>query len=84
MHLFAQVVNYLSYVVWGFGIPVGGETIPLVVIALLGTGVFLTLRLGFIQVRRLGHVHMILTQTEKDRLVQKLPGQTLDLLRVGR
>ena len=55
MHLFAQVVNYLSYVVWGFGIPVGGETIPLVVIALLGTGVFLTLRLGFIQIRRLGH-----------------------------
>ncbi|MDX1429635.1 MAG: sodium:alanine symporter family protein, partial [Rhodothermales bacterium] len=31
------------------------EEIPFVVIALLGTGIFLTFRLGFIQVRRLGH-----------------------------
>nr|MDP2481856.1 amino acid carrier protein [Candidatus Palauibacterales bacterium] len=37
------------------GITVGGETIPYMVILLLGTGVFLTLRLGFIQIRRLGH-----------------------------
>jgi AGCS family alanine or glycine:cation symporter len=37
------------------GVTVGGETIPYMVILLLGTGVFLTLRLGFIQVRRLGH-----------------------------
>jgi len=37
------------------GITVGGETIPYMVILLLGTGVFLTLRMGFIQVRRLGH-----------------------------
>jgi len=55
MQLFEQVVNRLAYYIWGFGLPIGGETVPLVVVALLGTGLFLTLRLGFIQVRRLGH-----------------------------
>jgi alanine or glycine:cation symporter, AGCS family len=48
-------VDRVGYWVWEFGIPAGEETIPLVVIMLLGTGFFLTLRLGFIQVRRLGH-----------------------------
>ncbi len=37
------------------GIRVGDETIPFMVLLLLGTGVYLTLRLGFIQIRRLGH-----------------------------
>src|SRR5690606_18514302 len=37
------------------GIPVGNETIPFIVLALLGTGFFLTLRLGFVQLRRFGH-----------------------------
>ena len=55
MQLFEQIVNGFNYYIWGFGIPIGGETVPLVVIALLGTGLFMTLRLGFIQVRRLGH-----------------------------
>jgi AGCS family alanine or glycine:cation symporter len=55
MQVLEQVVSELSYYIWGFGVPFGGETVPLVVIALLGTGVFMTLRLGFIQVRRLGH-----------------------------
>jgi len=55
MQILERVVNALSYSIWGFGIPIGGETVPLVVIALLGTGLFMTLRLGFIQVRRLGH-----------------------------
>ncbi|MFP3939180.1 MAG: alanine/glycine:cation symporter family protein [Thermoanaerobaculia bacterium] len=54
--MFQDIISTLEYGVWSFGIPVGGgETIPLLVIALLGTGVFLTFRLGFIQVRRLGH-----------------------------
>ncbi len=54
--MFETIVNTLEKAVWSFGVPVGGgETIPLIVIALLGTGLFLTLRLGFIQVRRLGH-----------------------------
>ncbi len=56
MELLETIVSALADFVWNFGIPVGGgETIPLVIIALLGTGVFLTLRLGFVQVRRLGH-----------------------------
>ena len=55
MQIFERVVNGSAYYIWGFGIPIGGETVPLVVIALLGTGLFMTLRLGFIQVRRLGH-----------------------------
>ena len=37
------------------GPTINGETVPIMVLLLLGTGVFLTLRLGFIQVRRLGH-----------------------------
>ncbi|HEX9726936.1 MAG TPA: sodium:alanine symporter family protein [Gemmatimonadales bacterium] len=55
MDLIERVVNTLNDVVWNFGIPVGEEVIPVVVICLLGTGIFLTLRLGFIQIRRLGH-----------------------------
>ncbi len=38
-----------------FGIRVGDEQIPFMVIVLLGVGFYLTLRLGFVQVRRLGH-----------------------------
>ncbi len=49
------IVTLLNDYVWNFGIPVGDETIPLVVLALLGTGVYLTLRLGFVQFRKLGH-----------------------------
>lgn len=52
---FQGVVAFLEHLIWSTGIPAGGETIPFIVIALLGTGVFLTLRLGFIQFRRLGH-----------------------------
>ncbi|HVS01961.1 MAG TPA: sodium:alanine symporter family protein, partial [Thermoanaerobaculia bacterium] len=55
MDWFTTVVSTLEYYVWTFGVPAAGETIPIIVIALLGTGVFLTLRLAFIQVRRLGH-----------------------------
>jgi AGCS family alanine or glycine:cation symporter len=52
---FERAVDFLGGIVWNTGFEVGGETIPLVVIVLLGTGVFLTLRLRFIQLRRLGH-----------------------------
>ena len=41
--------------VWNTGITIGGELVPFLVIALLGTGIFLTLRLGFVQFRHLGH-----------------------------
>jgi len=53
--MFERIVQWLEYYIWSWGVPVGGEMIPFVVIALLGTGVFLTLRLKLIQIRRLGH-----------------------------
>ncbi len=55
MELFERVVDRLNTIVWEIGVGIKGEVIPFVVIALLGTGLFLTIRLGFIQLRRLGH-----------------------------
>ncbi len=54
-----QLIEWFA--AWGdkwiaqFGIPVGGEQIPFMVIILLGIGFYLTVRLGFIQVTQLGH-----------------------------
>ncbi|HSH44971.1 MAG TPA: sodium:alanine symporter family protein [Longimicrobiales bacterium] len=48
-------VDEIGWYVWNWGIPYGDQTIPLVVILLVGTGVFLTLRLGLVQLRHLGH-----------------------------
>lgn len=59
MESLQALVEALSFYIWSFGVPVGGQTVPLVVLALLGTGVFLTLRLGFVQLRRLGHGVMV-------------------------
>ena len=53
--MFENIVSKLGDLVWNWGIPVGDETIPVVVIALLGTGFYLTIRLGLIQIRRLPH-----------------------------
>ena len=53
--MFRDIVDTLNWFVWELGIPVGDGTIPWVVILLLGTGVYLTIKLGFIQFRRLGH-----------------------------
>ncbi len=55
METFGHLVETINDFIWGFGIPAGEESIPVVVIALVGTGIFLTLRLGFIQFRHLGH-----------------------------
>ncbi len=55
MEFFQWISDFGNRYIVEFGITVGGETITYMVILLLGTGVFLTLRLGFIQVRRLGH-----------------------------
>jgi AGCS family alanine or glycine:cation symporter len=49
------IVSFLEEWVLNKGITVDGETISYSIIALLGTGIFLTLRLGLIQLRRLGH-----------------------------
>jgi len=50
-----DIVESLNTLVWSSGIPVGDQTVPFIVLALLGTGLFLTVRLGFVQIRRLGH-----------------------------
>jgi AGCS family alanine or glycine:cation symporter len=61
VHVLEVIVGRLNSLIWGFGIPVGDQVVPLVIILLLGTGVFLTLRLGFVQVRRLGHGFAVTT-----------------------
>ena len=55
METLENVVTAVRVFVWEWGIPLGDSTIPLVVIALIGAGAFLTLRLGFIQLRHFGH-----------------------------
>ncbi len=55
MDTLERIAATLKDFVNNFGIPFDGQTIPLTVIALLGTGVFLTLRLRFVQVRHLAH-----------------------------
>ncbi|HEU4464016.1 MAG TPA: sodium:alanine symporter family protein [Gemmatimonadota bacterium] len=55
METFERIVEFLDGIVWGTGFRFGGELLPIVVIALIGTGVWLTLYLGFVQLRRLGH-----------------------------
>ena len=55
MDFLQQIIDFLTRYLVTIGIPVGGENIPLMVILLLGIGMYLTLRLGFIQVTRLKH-----------------------------
>lgn len=61
MDAIQSFVGFMEYMVWTWGIPVGDETIPAVVILLLGAGVYFTVRLGAIQVRRLGHGFAVAT-----------------------
>ncbi|CAN5893433.1 hypothetical protein BH23GEM9_BH23GEM9_35000 [soil metagenome] len=49
-----RVVSTLEGIVW-WGPTFGTEQVPIAVIMLLGTGLFLTLRLGLVQLRHLGH-----------------------------
>ena len=55
MELFQRLSDLGNRYIVEFGISVGDETVPFMVILLLGAGVFLTVRLGFVQLRRLGH-----------------------------
>jgi len=65
--MFTDIVNTLVDFVWGWGIPTGtGNDIPLVVILLLGAGLYLTVWLGFIQFRRLGHGFAVTTGVYDD------------------
>lgn len=54
MEVLERIIGVLERIVW-WGPTFGSEQIPVAVIMLLGTGLFLTVRLGFIQLRRLGH-----------------------------
>ncbi len=55
MDFLQQIIDFLTRYFVTAGISVGGENIPFMVIILLGIGMYLTLRLGFIQVTRLRH-----------------------------
>lgn len=55
MEAIEQIISVVKNFLDNFGIPIAGEVIPFKVIALLGTGFYLTFRLGFVQLRKLGH-----------------------------
>ena len=55
METIERIVNALSYYIWGFGIPVGARRSRSSSSRCWAPACFLTLRLGFIQLRRLGH-----------------------------
>jgi len=55
METFESVVEFLDGIVWQSGFTIQGEILPFVVIALIGTGLYLTFYLGFIQLRHLPH-----------------------------
>ena len=55
MDLLQNVVDFFNTYVVENGINVKGENIPYMVILLLGTGLYLTLRTGFVQLRHLAH-----------------------------
>jgi AGCS family alanine or glycine:cation symporter len=50
MEVFENVVNWLNNLVWSTP-----EQFPIMVVVLLGFGIFITLRLGFVQIRRFAH-----------------------------
>ncbi|SMO95425.1 alanine/glycine:cation symporter family protein [Gracilimonas mengyeensis] len=50
MELFEQAVDWMNNLVWSFP-----EQFPIMVAVLLGFGIFITLRLGFVQLRRFSH-----------------------------
>ncbi len=56
-----QIASQLEEWVWVSGIDVGEETIPYVVILLLGAGLYFTLRLAVIQIWAFGHGLAVVT-----------------------
>ena len=50
MEAFSSIVDRLSSFIWAFP-----EELPWLVVLLLGTGLFVTVRLSFIQLRKVGH-----------------------------
>ncbi|HAC15186.1 MAG TPA: sodium:alanine symporter family protein [Bacteroidetes bacterium] len=56
MELFGQIVNALNNLVWNTP-----SVFPLMIVLLLGYGLFITIKLGFIQVRRFKHGIRVVT-----------------------
>ncbi|HZD05680.1 MAG TPA: amino acid carrier protein, partial [Longimicrobiales bacterium] len=61
MEFVQTVVDFLNTYVVELGIPVGEESVPYMVLLLIGTGLLLTIRTGFVQIRRLGHGFAVAT-----------------------
>ncbi len=61
MDLLQSFVDFMNANVVEAGIPAGEESIPFMVILLIGVGILLTIRTGFVQVRRLGHGFAVAT-----------------------
>ncbi|MDT8367873.1 MAG: sodium:alanine symporter family protein [Longimicrobiales bacterium] len=61
MDVLEKIVDFLNANVVEAGIPAGEETIPYMVILLIGVGLLLTVRTGFVQIRHLGHGFAVAT-----------------------
>jgi AGCS family alanine or glycine:cation symporter len=61
MDFLQSVVDFLNTYVVEFGIPVGEENVPFMVLLLIGTGLLLTIRLGLVQIRHLAHGFAVAT-----------------------
>lgn len=55
MDLLQSVVDFMNTYVVDAGINWNGENVPYTVLLLLGTGLYLTVRMGFVQLRHLAH-----------------------------
>ncbi len=66
MEFIGAITDFLTTYIVEAGISVGGEKIPFMVILLLGIGGYLTLRLGFVQISRLGHGFAVVTGRYQD------------------
>jgi AGCS family alanine or glycine:cation symporter len=56
MESFKKIIDFVSGLVWNFP-----EKAPFLVILLLGAGVFVTLRLGFVQIRKFWHAWEVIS-----------------------
>lgn len=62
MEKFEEFIGILESYVWGFPANVlDGNALPLIVMVILGFGIFITLRLGFIQITQFKHAFQVLT-----------------------
>ncbi len=62
METFEEIVVWLESLIWNWPETIFGyDSLPLMVIVLLGFGIFITIRLGFIQFKQLGHAFSVLT-----------------------